>query len=1220
MLNKLNFRISLLFQPFILLSIIFFNTICGYSQLCGLTPNTNNFDNRTYSTSHGCVNESVHSNLNNSIYVPGPQTEIKTVRLAIHVMQREDGSLNLQQNNPYHIQWLENFDNSLNSLMSNLQEEYCDGVLTNSQYVADGRIRFKTDSILWHQDNNGWNNNSTSFTANNGNLCGSYCYDNFSYDQEHVLNIYLLGSTRTLAGYLNDPLPDEVMRGCGPGYSGPSSNYIMFNGLYDNFLNNPVGTFGDDWYIGTPWVEFPAFLHEIGHELGLHHSWYSDQEALFNLCDTDQNDWCEPIGTANCSNNFMSYSKGRSNFTTLQLAHMHQLLSGGWRTAMLCECIRDANRDIVISSDQTWITGKVFGGNVIVNTGVTLTIQCKVNMPKNGSIIIHPGARVVVDSGICTNSCGYYWNGFEVWGQSNERQLTNLQGLLELKNGAIIENAGCGVRLGSLVSTEPWTYDWGKTGGILRSSTGTVFKNNRKDVEFLTYQNYINLNGQCNPRKNVSYFHDTEFLVDKVLPDMPNLSQRVSMLDVDGIPFYSCNFHIEGDALTNYSIQNRGVGIYSLVSSFAVGGKCLANSPQNYECDPGHLTAETLGEPSSNIIPSRFSNYLLAIRGVSGDDFSTTSISASIFTNNQFGIFLKSMNNPSIYRNRFFIDEQNYGWPIAYGASLLACNGYKIERNIFEGTGSLNELNTGLWISSSPAESNEIYLNDFKGLFAGSIAQGTQAGGDFNMQGLELLCGLYENSKYNISVSKYGPSLGKIALKQGDYAQSASEYTAPAGNLFTQTNWGNFEPFTDYYICPNNDCGPIIYEHHNTTSSWPVAPVQINPSLVTNSDNLPLFTSRQTACPIHHGLSQNPNDLHAKVLLRRLEIAVIKGELEGLVDGGNTSSLQSYVNDANNSSANLRATLLPLTPYISDAILKTLIGRQPSLNPWHLCEILIACSPLNPDVFIAVDNSNQLSVFLFGLLSAYQSGRNVYTSKMSALKQYELEKANALSSFIRTRIFEDDENYYLEEVKELMTGEEINHEIKLKVGILRQQKNYSEAIALLANYDENPDKDVWKQVMTVLLNIDGGGGYLAASTNQIAELETLALSEKEGSHQASALHEILTGMQPEEELNLPIGGLKSLKLLDAVRRPSLAGVYPNPAHGEFYITYVLPSEREIAFIRIFDMQGKLVHSENITVGHGILSLNSRQLGSGSYVFELELNGQNVATEKFIIVE
>ncbi len=1191
------------------------------AQFCGTETTIAESENRDYSSNISCVNESVSSNMNNGLYVPGPLTEIKTIRLVLHVMQRSDGTRNLQQNEPLHLQWLEGCASYLNWLMSTIPEEWCDGVETNSLHIEDSRIRFVTTEIQWHQDDLGWNNTSTTSSENDLALCGSYCYDHYAVDQEHVLNVYLLGSTRTIEAFDLNPLPDEGMHGCGPGYWGPNSNYLTLSGLYDNFLRYPAGTFGDFSYVGQPWVEFGMLLHEIGHCFGLHHSWYTDQEALFGLCNTEQIDMCEPIGTVNCSNNVMSYSNTKNNFTYLQLAHLHQLMSGGWRTAMLNECERDPERDVIVNSSQTWIFGKVFGGNVEVQNGATLTIKCKVNMPKEGSIIIHPGAKVILDGGVCTNSCGYYWKGFEVWGQSAERQISHEQGTLEVKNGAIIENAECGVRLGHLISTEPqWEYDWAMTGGIIKSMNYSVFKNNKKDVEFLSYQNYYISGNNHIPKKNASYFYETEFVIDKALSHVSNLSQRVSLFDVDGIVFRACNFHIDSDALTHYEIQNRGSAIYSMASSFTVKSSCSVLLPEGGECDPGYLTAETLGEPNSDVLPSRFSNYLLAIRTIGGDGFGNTSVSGSIFTNNQFGIFLKALDDASVYRNRFFIDEQNFDIPISYGISLLECNGYEISRNIFEGTGDMTEFNTGLWVSNSPPNSNEIYLNDFVGLYAGSIAQGFQAGGDFNFQGLEMLCGLYENSKYNLAINKYGTFLGQIALRQGDHAISNSDVTAPAGNLFTQTNWGNPAPYTDYFICPDGECGPLIYEHHDELSSWPVLPMQIDPLVIIESPNTAIFSTRQEACPIRHGVTHTPQHLHSSVISKRFEIDALKIELEELVDGGNTPSVLSTINNPNNSSASIRTNLISLTPYLSDAAIDGLITRQPALNPWHLCELLIACSPLNPIIFTKTKNSNQLSEFLVGLLTEYQNCSNNYVSKVSSLKQLELEKTNALSSYIRTRISEDDENYFLEDVKDIMSGEETNNEIKKKVAILRQEGNLIAANLLLEQYDEDQDTDVWKQFMTVILDIDNTGGFLNATQDHIATLETIAQSKKRGYGHAEAILEILTGIQPTEELNLPQEGLKSLKVINEIRKPSLMGVYPNPANGEFYITYVLPTERSKAFVQIYDVSGKLIRSENITNGYGIFMLNAADFERGSYFFELELNGHKVATEKFLIVD
>ena len=50
-----------------------------------------------------------------------------------------------------------------------------------------------------------------------------------------------------------------------------------------------------------------------------------------------------------------------------------------------------------------------------------------------------------------TSDGNIMWSGIEVWGNSNEPQYpyngTYKQGVLELKNGAVIENAVCAVEL-----------------------------------------------------------------------------------------------------------------------------------------------------------------------------------------------------------------------------------------------------------------------------------------------------------------------------------------------------------------------------------------------------------------------------------------------------------------------------------------------------------------------------------------------------------------------------------------------------------------------------------------------------------------------------------------------------------------------------------------------------------------------------------------------------
>lgn len=324
------------FKKFLsVLFLLIYPLIVVHAQFCGLHDDESEPEavDRSFSSLHACVNNHSWEYDNNLSYIPSSENDIKTVKLVFHVMQRSDGSLNLQQENQYHLQWLENADDYLNYLMSHLEEEQCGGP-TGSEWMVDSRIRFKTVGVEWHQNDLGWNNNSTFGDYNNAPLCDEYCFDNFYSEREKVLNIYILGSIRTYDAYISDPNP-EVLRGCGPAYYGPESNFATLVGLFDSFEANPVGSFGDDDYIGLPWVEYPLLLHEIGHCLGLLHSNSNSQVTNFDLCTSTLIGWCNPFEVPNCSNNYMSYSQTKSFFSPLQIGHMHQLLSGGWRTAML---------------------------------------------------------------------------------------------------------------------------------------------------------------------------------------------------------------------------------------------------------------------------------------------------------------------------------------------------------------------------------------------------------------------------------------------------------------------------------------------------------------------------------------------------------------------------------------------------------------------------------------------------------------------------------------------------------------------------------------------------------------------------------------------------------------------------------------------------------------------------------------------------------------------
>jgi hypothetical protein len=881
-----------------------------------------------------------------------------------------------------------------------------------------------------------------------------------------------------------------------------------------------------------------------------------------------------------------------------------------------------------IIASTTWnaadfIGGIVFiGQDLAINAGVILTINSGVTVKfaENARLIIKPGAKVVLNGSTLTNHCADYWPGVEVWGQASLKQTSANQGFLDMKNGAIIEHAACGVRLGNLASTVPnWTYDWNKTGGIVKSVGSCTFRNNRKDVEFLPYQNFTTTGGQNVLLKNVSRFTDCRFGVTAALPNVTNLSERLSLYDVDGVKFTACFFYISGAGAAAYPMNNRSNAIYSVASSFVVESKCSAYVPLGSECEAGYLTASTLGDPGNDVLPSKFVNFKQAIRAVGVTDFGNISISGTLFLENRMGIYLGGIANASIYRNRFKIAPT--GALISYGLSMLGCTGYLVERNSFEGPNEYNQLCVGTWITDSDDEHNEIYLNDFKGLFAGTIAQGRQVlEEDDGHQGLEILCGLYESTKYNIAVTSYSGQDGNIAPIQGFFTLDATEVTLPAGNIFTHTDWGPSYPYTDYYICPNGDCDYVRYEHHDQSSPFNVAPIYYDPEWFINSENLPVMTSRAAACPIDRETNSNsaPN-LHSLVLAKRAQAEQMHTNLQSIIDGGATASLVAYVSDPNISSTQIRASLIPIVPYVSNDVLYALIQRAPAMNPWHICEIMIACSPLDAEVLSTLVSANLLPQYLHNLLMGYQSGSNSYLQSQNDLKYQNNTRKQALNNYVRLKLSENEEEYHTEEIREIMTGEQINDAVRVKIGIALQQNNLTEAFALLSDYDAPLGEDAWKEYMGILLTLHANGGFHTATSAQILLLEGIASSGKFGRHQASALLEIITGVQPEEELNIPLEGLRSLSMESELVRPPLVSLFPNPATDLFHITYLLPFEKKSAFIRIFDSMGHLVKEENVTNGFGILELNSIQFESGLYYYDLEVNGHKVASDKFSII-
>ncbi|MBT3545338.1 MAG: hypothetical protein HN488_08320 [Saprospiraceae bacterium] len=192
--------------------------------------------------------------------------------------------------------------------------------------------------------------------------------------------------------------------------------------------------------LGLPaWQHATNLNHEIAHILGLSHSWYRND----GCDDTPPNSNCwnssgKPPCEGPTSNNMMDYNSSQMALTPCQIGKIHRnfhkqdskqrkLLVPRW-------CESDDFQSIVIDQDRKWLGSKDLKNDVIVKSGNTLEIYCRVSMAEGRKITVEPGATLKLYNAHLHNDCGDTWEGIDL--QSTKRK----NGKIEMHGKCSIEN------------------------------------------------------------------------------------------------------------------------------------------------------------------------------------------------------------------------------------------------------------------------------------------------------------------------------------------------------------------------------------------------------------------------------------------------------------------------------------------------------------------------------------------------------------------------------------------------------------------------------------------------------------------------------------------------------------------------------------------------------------------------------------------------------------
>lgn len=822
-----------------------------------------------------------------------------------------------------------------------------------------------------------------------------------------------------------------------------------------------------------------------------------------------------------------------------------------------------------ISTTQTWKEIKYINQDIIVKTGKTLTIRDYAFMVKDSKIIVERGAKLVIDGGVLTCPCGNTWKGIEVWGDNTKAQYASNQGVVELKYGARVENAMFGITTCKRVNN---TYYLSYTGGIVRA-TNCTFRNNFRDVEFLSYRNIIS-NIESG---NASYFRRCTFETDDNVLFSDSLN-HVSMSNVNGIKFSGCTFE---DKRGNINIfTSSATGIRTINSGYRVDEYCSAPPAQE--------------DTTCNGIRTVFTNLLYGINasGLSTANFTVHIVNSNF--NSWRGIYLNDVDNAEIILNHLNVPVYNVSTSASnyrYGIYLDGCTLYTLEGNQLTSdahtTPNLVGSSFGIVVKNSMVDDNSVYRNYYRGFGVGSEAIGTNRG--VQTTGLGIKCNDYLNGKYDIYVHsdpQYPNNITGIAPTQ------------PA-NLFS-----NGSP-----ILLNNYLNQGTWINYGYCNSVPRTNPQISFGITKTASTLGY------SCPTTLGGGNNPGYFRTMALQSQQEMQAAEASMEAVTDAGNTEGLVTDVVTTDNEEAyNTYCQLMQISPYISKEVLQEVGGLEQGLTAPMIRDVLVANPQGAKDEEIILTIENRANTLPRYMINQVLNSRNTVSALENLQSVYNLHKSNrdqAVSRYTR-RIINSGETYASNQLLDIYSAIYDPAYRLLEAEVYTGQKEYSLALSLVQQaMSECNEKELeyysqWNDFYQVYIN-----WLVEGKTMDNLGVEDLDwLKGFDTNHpafgKALTLLKLNNASDYTEPLFLPCETqLKSgtVNGEEELIQAQMA-LYPNPASEFITFQYDYPKFANLQ-IQITDMTGRAVYTRHMVENRDIVLVDVQKLVNGQYLCSLK---------------
>jgi hypothetical protein len=967
----------------------------------------------------------------------------------------------------------------------------------------------------------------------------------------------------------------------------------------------------------TNLISHPEFLDDVFDPSGVTHNHTLCGLDSTHVCyeipcdryfDEFFNNYPEDIDFKRCSNNIMGTSfLTNPHFSKKQIGKMHRTFSLSNNRHLVANCPYSPV-PIEIEEDETWTMDIRVYNDIVVKSGNTMTVSCRIEFPDDARIIVEPGAKLIIEEGaILTSSCKM-WKGIRVMGLPNVNQgsltisgedyiVNSSQGFVHIKNGALIENAHEGVFMGT-------NYGNNDQGGIIRAD-GAIFKNCFRAIAFNPYK-----------YNSISEIWNCEFICDRPLNDpvyKDELDRRlgtkhfVTLWGINGVKFVNNLFEntIDYDYLENPCTQVqgsfdpdiRGYGIKTFDANFRVIGTNSAN--ENTRNVFRNLTYGIVHEQTFKDNSRRLWSY------------------NSLFDNVQYGVYAVNSWNTSIINNDFNVpgydDPLSLGNPETYGVYAFNYQNLNASGNQFNKfADAFSPLNRGLitrGYEPYPYQNNS-YTSNWASV-AGNSFDGMKYAfqAERSNYNARLRCNTFDHTQSGGYPWHIAPQFSGYFPDQGE------------GCFLNQYRPGNYflEEETEHIF--SNAWNPWVYYG---TSVQGQSPLFATPALSGFGEPCPTNTDPCTSSPSPWTVVQIYNNLQS-ARLAQTNLVHQQDSIKAILDQGKTTQMVNLVEDLQISQNALVDSLMLHQP-LSDAVLLSFTERDSLFSNTQVKMLLSPNLPLNDSlvqpVFEFIDRRHKnIKDTLFSL--------HVYNDSYTTIA--------ALERLRRNEVYIEKESiYHLETM--FVDSLEFDKLLYLYRDTLADAPEYK--VNLLATYlaidsvvsarsllnqlalDENISEAFVEYYDLVITMQEDTLTWLQIDSASVLKLKSLAQSNSDiALYALSALElrgDTLIKRHPEDSYG---GYSQRLSFFEEETKPikivSKLEIYPNPGKGDFNLR--MNGLEGLTDVSVYDLSGRRLLFQRVNfINNNPIQLSMNGYNSGIYFVELRQNGVFQSAGKLII--